>query len=120
MTWLQVIWLPIRNVGASIARRTLEVFGRRYRLVVVEGRYPKRLAKKKLYVLTEDGLAWEAAMICPCGCGATLNLNLLPDEHPLWRYSQGRGGLPTLHPSVWRQIECRSHFVLRDGRVIWA
>ncbi|MDM9644782.1 DUF6527 family protein [Rhizobium sp. S163] len=26
---------------------------------------------------------------------------------------------PTLHPSVWRNSGCRSHFWVRRGRIAW-
>lgn len=93
--------------------------GPKYGFVMTEGQLPETLEKEKLYILTEDGVSWEAAMICPCGCGTRLEMNLLPDERPRWRYSV-RKGLPSLHPSVNRKIGCRSHFILRQGRIIWA
>ncbi|MGE3467038.1 MAG: DUF6527 family protein [Pyrinomonadaceae bacterium] len=58
-------------------------------------------------------------MICPCGCGRTLHMNLLPDERPFWTARQHDDGSTTLHPSVWRQKDCQSHFWLRQGRVHW-
>ncbi|MEN9557836.1 MAG: hypothetical protein RL141_205 [Candidatus Parcubacteria bacterium] len=91
----------------------------RYGFFIAESQLPEVLKGDVLYVLTEDGIPWEAALICPCGCGTRLEMNLLPDEHPRWRYSV-RNGLPSLYPSVNRKIECKSHFILRHGRIIWA
>jgi len=89
------------------------------RLRLVEGTFPKPLKANLLYILTEDGQPWQAAMICPCGCGATLDMNLLTDERPCWRYSANKRGGASLHPSVWRKIGCKSHFWLRDGKISW-
>jgi hypothetical protein len=48
-----------------------------------------------------------------------LHMNLLPDSYPVWELTIDRGGVPTLHPSVWRQEGCGCHFVLKHGRVHW-
>ena len=61
---------------------------------------------------------WHVALVCPCGCGATIALNVLPDASPRWRLYESADG-PTLSPSVWRTTGCRSHFILRRGGVIW-
>jgi Family of unknown function (DUF6527) len=89
------------------------------RAVVSEGALTLDLNPKTLYVVTEDGMAWQAALICPCGCGAQLDLNLLPDERPCWRVCISTDGAASLSPSVWRTEGCRSHFFLREGRIVW-
>lgn len=96
-----------------------DFFAHRIRLVKVEGAFPKSLKTKTLYILTEDGVPWQAAMICPCGCGEKLDLNLLPDERPCWRFRSDEKSRATLEPSVWRKVGCKSHFWLRSGRIIW-
>ena len=58
-------------------------------------------------------------MRCPCGCGSVLDVNLLPDDKPIWRASVTPDDLPTLHPSVWRKVGCKSHFFMRDGGIVW-
>jgi hypothetical protein len=108
-----------RRVAAA-ARSVVGHFSHPYiRLAKVEGAFPKVLRPRTLYVLTEDGAPWQAAMICPCGCGETLYLNLLPGERPRWRFAADRKGRASLDPSVWRKIGCRSHFWLRGGRITW-
>lgn len=61
-----------------------------------------------------------AAMRCPCGCGETLRMNLRSEAKPSWRWYIGEAGAATLSPSVWKRDGCRSHFFIRDGRIIWA
>lgn len=88
-----------------------------YRTRFVEDTLPIRLKRRTLYVVREDGFLEQAAMLCPCGCGRTLHMNLLTDERPCWRLIQYEDGTATLHPSVWRQKDCGSHFWFRHGRV---
>jgi hypothetical protein len=58
-------------------------------------------------------------MLCPCGCGDTIELMVVPEIKPRWSIKADKGELPTLHPLVWRQNGCRSHFWLRGGKVFW-
>jgi hypothetical protein len=58
-------------------------------------------------------------MLCPCGCGETLHMSLLPDSHPKWKLLRHDDGTVSLHPSVWRTKGCRSHFFLRNGMIVW-
>lgn len=90
-----------------------------YRTELVEDTLPKQLDRKTLYVVEDDGFQEQAAMLCPCGCKRILHMNLLPDERPCWKIIQHKDGTSTLHPSVWRQKDCGSHFWFRNGRVIW-
>ncbi len=87
---------------------------------IVHDNLPKQLKPKTLYIVEDDGYQEQAAMICPCGCGRTLHMNLLPDERPCWKVTRHEDGTATLHPSVWRQVECKSHFWFRRGKVEWA
>jgi len=92
---------------------------RRYRAKLVED-LPDRLVRRRLYVVGEPACAHYAAMACPRRrCATVLTMNLLPDDDPQWRLSIDRKGVPTLAPSVWRKVECRCHFFLRDGRIQW-
>jgi len=72
-----------------------------------------------IYIVQDDEFDEFAAMICPCGCRQVLYMNLLPDERPCWRITRHDDGTSTLHPSVWRKKECRSHFWFRRGRIEW-
>ncbi|MEQ1809375.1 MAG: DUF6527 family protein [Terricaulis sp.] len=87
--------------------------------IVVQENLPHVLEERVLYVVEEDGYREQAAMICPCGCGSTLHMNLLRDERPCWTVTLHGNGTASLHPSVWRKKECGSHFWYRKGRVRW-
>jgi hypothetical protein len=90
-----------------------------YATLVVQEALPRQLKRRTLYVVQEDGFDEQAAMVCPCGCRSILHMNLLPDERPCWRLARHDDGTASLHPSVWRKKECRSHFWFRWGRVEW-
>ena len=80
---------------------------------------PESLDPKDVYVLGEGNHLWFVAIVCPCGCRATLQMSLLADAKPRWRLIEHEDGTITLHPSVWRKIGCRSHFFLRRGLIQW-
>ena len=98
------------------------LFGRRPDLVLrlVEGDSPPcDLKTGELVVAREDGEAWVAALKCPCGCGDTIELALLPELNPHWALDVSGEEGPSLHPSIWRKTNCRSHFWVKNGHVIW-
>jgi Family of unknown function (DUF6527) len=109
----------IKNFGRRLWLGAYRLVVRPYRIVVVDERLPKDLRRRILYVVQEDGYREQAAMICPCGCGRVLQMNLLPDERPCWRLIEHSDGTSSLHPSVWRKKDCGSHFWFRRGRVEW-
>ncbi len=91
----------------------------RYRTEVVREVLPKQLQRRVLYIVQDEEYLEQAAMLCPCGCQRTLQMNLLPDERPCWRLSLHEDGTATLHPSVWRKKDCGSHFWFQRGKVKW-
>jgi len=80
---------------------------------------PDNLKRATVYIVGEDGYDWTAAMLCPGGCGKTLEMNLLPDAKPVWQVREQPNRIVTLHPSIWMKTGCACHFVLRNGRVRW-
>lgn len=75
---------------------------------------PKEPKAGVLYVAEE----YRAAVhLCACGCGSKVSTPLGPTE---WSFSETQAG-PTLDPSIgnW-QMPCRSHYWIRDGKVVWA
>lgn len=87
--------------------------------IFIEEEIPDNPKNKILYIVTENRNPWSAAMVCPCGCGAILHLNLLPDERPVWQFTHHQNNTVSLSPSVWRKTGCHSHFWFREGRVYW-
>lgn len=80
---------------------------------------PATLARAVLYIEGEGGSDWVAVMLCPCSCGEQISLNLLPETDPCWQIEVHADNAPSVRPSVWRTVGCRSHFFIRRGRVEW-
>ena len=89
----------------------------RYRTLRVS-EAPDEFAPNILYVVGDNHLFY-AAMLCPCGCGAVLYMSLLEDDNPRWRIRMYNDGTATMVPSIWREVGCRSHFILFRGRPRW-
>jgi hypothetical protein len=71
--------------------------------------------------LVADGprLKW-AVLICPCGCGERIHVNLMRTQHPSWSIEFGEDEKVTFRPSLWRgAATCGSHFILQHGQVHW-
>lgn len=91
----------------------------RFRTVIVD-ELPEVVRPRAVYLVGENGLHWCAALLCPCGCRALIQLNLMASTRPAWQASRSPStGLVTLSPSIWRTQGCRSHFFLHDGRIDW-
>jgi hypothetical protein len=81
--------------------------------------FPDHLNSSTVYLAGEGEHLWAAAMICPCGCGEVVELNLLKQARPCWSEQMHSDGTVSLLPSIWRQQGCRSHFFIRHGRIDW-
>ena len=75
---------------------------------------PKDLSPGILYVAEQFDAV---AHLCACGCGSKIRTPLGPTEWSLYQTDDG----PTLWPSVgnWQQ-DCKSHYLITRGEVIWA
>lgn len=100
-------------------RRTWQSYGPRRRIRIVPGdSLPGKLPSRDLVLARDDGEDWCVGFRCPCGCGALIELLVVEGARPRWDVLIQRNR-PTLKPSVWRNVGCRSHFWVRDGRIIW-
>lgn len=57
-------------------------------------------------------------LLCPCGCGDDLLINLDKRSGPAWRYYLKSGSF-SLFPSYWRDTACGSHFIIWKNRIYW-
>lgn len=81
---------------------------------------PETLEKGIVYELGETRHEWAVVFVCPCGCDQRIALNLLHrSDRDIWTVQSDIRGRVTLHPSVWRQVGCRSHFIMRSGKINW-
>ena len=101
-------------------RRLWGKYGPARHLQILEGdTLPSELPARDLVLTRDDGDDWSVGMRCPCGCGDTIELMILREARPRWDISVNEAGRPSLHPSVWRKSGCRSHFWVREGRILW-
>ena len=69
-------------------------------------------------VLIERGTPRWLLLACPCGCGAELPINLDARAGKAWRlYRHGSAGF-SVFPSVWRDTDCESHFIIWRGNIL--
>lgn len=101
-----------RSFTASLApRRSLKI---------LEGdTLPDKLPRRDLVLMRDDDDDWSVGLRCPCGCGQRLELMVLKDVRPRWDVIFDKQRCPTLHPSVWLRTGCRSHFWVRQGKIVW-
>src|SRR5262249_39992477 len=110
MTWLRRLW---RTAWRWVWRQPLPL-----RTVWVDD-LPDILEAKRVYIVGEGGHLWFAALLCPCGCGATVHTSFMPDSRPRWTLTVHADGTISLAPSIWRTRGCCSHFFLRRGVIAW-
>jgi hypothetical protein len=107
----------LRRLRQSISRK-MRPSGPRIRWERVE-EFPETLKAWTLYVAGDESHPWAAAILCPCGCGDLVQLNLLHRATPFWRIRHHRNGAVSVLPSICRTKGCRSHFFIRDSRIDW-
>ena len=119
--WIIALWNSLFHRASQLKPAERPKPLRLYHAIHIENDddIPKQLSSHTVYIVGVPGNEWLAQMICPCGCGETLFLNLLKEEMPNWQWRVSPDGIVTLSPSVWRTVRCRSHFFLREGRIQW-
>lgn len=68
-------------------------------------------------VLVTRGVPRLLMLVCPCGCGEQLPINLDQRAGPAWRIYKAKNGAVTLYPSVWRESGCESHFIIWRNQI---
>lgn len=77
------------------------------------------LHKSGEIVLVKRGKLRSVVMVCPCGCGEEIVINLDPRVGPAWRLYRTKKKVLTIFPSVWRESGCGSHFIVWDNKIYW-
>lgn len=80
--------------------------------------FPDSISPYVLYVLGNPGQEWLAGIKCPCGCGELIEL-VLDGHSPNWQLFISDEGKPSLSPSIYRSVNCCSHFFLWRGKIQW-
>lgn len=79
---------------------------------------PDKLKKNSIYIVGSNKYYWLLAFKCPCGCEKDINLNLLKDTEPCWRFKIRKENI-SITPSIWRITGCKSHFIINNGKINW-
>ena len=95
-------------------KRTL--FFTHFRVKILDD-IPDKIKEHSIYVIGK-GDPWLLIFLCPCGCGEELRLNMMEEEQPCWTL-KNEGKRFDLFPSVNRVKGCRSHFWIKQGKVVW-
>jgi hypothetical protein len=114
LRFIKFVCEQVKNFCHGNKRKTKEWF---YNVEYVND-FPDHPATYILYVLGKPGREWLAGINCPCGCGEFIEL-VLDGHSPNWQLFISDDGKPSLSPSVFRSINCHSHFFLRKGRIQW-
>lgn len=87
----------------------------------VQARHPshEQLRPGLVVIVRDGGVEKWACFKCPGGCGEKVMLPLSPSRRPHWRAIMDRFSRPTLEPSILQANECRCHFWVRAGRIVW-
>jgi hypothetical protein len=76
----------------------------------------RRLKPGVLVLVVPNSRPKSLKFLCPCGCGETVSVNLMPGNEQAWRLRQERKYGLSLWPSVWLNSGCCSHFILRRNK----
>lgn len=87
--------------------------------IVYLDEFPEKIYDKTIYIVGEIKHPWLLAFKCPCGCQNLIQLNLLKDADPCWRFKVDKKRKINIYPSVWRTNGCRSHFLVQSSKIRW-
>jgi hypothetical protein len=102
----------------KITTRFVEWLRQEYRYRY-EDDFPKSFKENIIYIVGDLKRPWLLAFKCPCGCQAVIQLNLLKEASPNWKFKISKWKGISIFPSIWRTMGCKSHFFVRHGRIEW-
>lgn len=82
--------------------------------------FPTTVEGLTIYVIGDQKAPWLLAFQCPCGCKQAIQLNLLKEADPNWKFKITPKNKISISPSIWRTVGCKSHFFIRNSKVDWA
>jgi hypothetical protein len=91
---------------------------KRFRYLLADD-IPPEIKPYKIYLVSNQEYQWQMMMLCPCGCKTILYLSLLKESKPNWTYTISNKNRISIHPSIHRKTDCKSHFYIRQGKVSW-
>lgn len=92
-------------------------------IVVFENSSLRESIDNTIMLYKKNGKFVWAKFKCPCDCGKDIVLSLNPNIKPYWtvhlKTVNGKQYV-TFQPSVWLEgFNCKSHFFIRDNKIIW-
>jgi len=106
------------KIFRKIAVKLVEWLQPEYKFVYVE-EMTENVKSKTIYIVGDTMQPWLLAFRCPCGCQNVIQLNLLKDATPCWKFRITKKKKITIFPSVWRTTGCKSHFCIRKSKIDW-
>lgn len=88
--------------------------------IIPENPNPENLKKNIVYIVGGERYVKWAYMKCPCGCNEPIMLSLNKNSFPSWTVKQDKLGRATISPSINKLDGCKSHFLIKKGKLIWA
>lgn len=85
-----------------------------------EEEFPDSIKENTIYIIGQKLSPWVLSFFCPCGCKSIIQLNLLKEADPNWKYRITVQNKITISPSIRRTFGCKSHFFIRNSKVEWA
>lgn len=93
----------------------------RYKIEIInDNPNPDDLIEDIVYVVVYEKYAKWAYLKCPCGCNEAIMLSLNTKDFPSWKIKQDKIGRASISPSVHKLDGCKSHFLIKKGKLIWA
>ena len=122
--FIKQLWLPRQEVEENTNLRCKEQSTAPeilFKSISIINKTPKNdtVGKRDFIAVVYQNKPMWALFQCPCGCGKVISLSLQKIHTPNWTVRKNPSGRPTLHPSVWQNKGCCSHFWIKDGRVYW-
>ncbi len=85
----------------------------------VYNEFPEYCKKYEINLIGENDQFDFLSMTCPCGCKEQLKLSLVKKDKPHWEVIINNKKI-SISPSIWKNKGCKSHFFIRNSKVIWA
>src|ERR1035437_8988242 len=100
----------------KILSKFAEWFQLEYKFIYVD-ELPINVNDQTIYIVGDSKQPWLLAFKCPCGCKNLIQLNMLKNADPCWKYKITKKNKITISPSIWRTNGCKSHFFIRKSKI---
>ena len=124
---LNRLFLNVRNViGHGVLRIFDRLLGRGINAPYYKTKIctsfpqPNSIESHVLYITKVGNIPKWASFQCPGRCGKIVRLRLARHESPRWTVRNDWMGRTSFYPSIRQQTNCKCHFWVKRGRIIWS